>query len=48
MLLAFMLILNVNGELEIVDFTLSGNDCVEKMIELQDTNLSCHFQKKML
>ena len=47
MLFAFMLVLTVNGETEIVDYNLSGTDCVERMIELQDTNLSCHFQKEM-
>ena len=46
MLFVFMLVLNVNGETEIVDYNLSGTDCVERMIYFQNENLSCHFQKE--
>ena len=46
MLLVFMLVLNVNGEIEVVDYNLSGTDCVEKMLTWQNENLSCHFQKE--
>jgi len=45
MLLAFALLLNVNGQIEILDYNLSGSDCVERMIELQNLNLSCEFQQ---
>ena len=31
---------------EIVDYNLSGTDCVERMIYFQNENLSCHFQKE--
>ena len=46
MLLAFVLMLNVNGEFKIIDHNLSGQDCVEKMLTWQNENLSCHFQKE--
>ena len=46
MLLDFVLMLNVNGEFEIIDHNLSGQDCVEKMLTWQNENLSCHFQKE--
>ena len=46
MLFAFMLVLTVDGETEIVDYNLSGTDCVERMIYFQNENLSCHFQKE--
>jgi len=45
MLLAFVLLLSVNGQIEILDYNLSGSDCVERMIELQNPNLSCEFQQ---
>ena len=46
MLFVFMLVLTVNGEMEVVDYNLSGQDCIERMIYFQKENLSCHFQKE--
>ena len=46
MLFVFMLVLNVNGETEIVDYNLSGTDCVERMIYFQNENLDGKQVKK--